>query len=795
MKKSITLILVMIFLAGIGMSQNVGSVNVSSLSDSQINQIIQQVQSSGLSMDQAISLAKAKGASQAQINQLLSRIQQKQSGAASSSTVIPNTEGVGPTVVFSTKAPVKATPLAKKVFGFQLFNNNDLSFNPSVNLPTPKNYVLGIGDAMLINVWGASQQTYQLTIDQNGAVYIPSLGPIYVAGMNFDPAARLIKKRLTEIYGGMAKKPATTWAAVSLSALRAIKVNIVGEANAPGTYSLPSTATLFNALYLSGGPDQNGSFRNIKLIRDNKTIKTIDVYDFLISGSIAGNVQLRDQDVIFIPTYKERVITSGNFKRNKYFELKKGETLNDLIRYAGGFTTTAYKSRLTVYRLTDKEKEVVDVNKNEFSSFPLKNGDNVFAGAIIDRYLNRVMINGAVYRPGTYALKPGMTLADLIAKADGVKQDVYSNRGLIIREKEDLTKETIPFDVSAVLQHKTNITLQREDVVQIKTISSMREARFVNISGQIQKSGRYNYYDKMTVNDLVFLAGGFKEGASGSYVEISRRNSQQEAAKPNSRIAKVFTIKIDKSLKLEAGKGSFVLQPFDNIFIRRAPSYFSQQNVSIQGEVTYPGQYSITTKNERISDILKRAGGLTKYAFAQGATLNRQHLIEKNQKEQIRNLTANSDSTVKINPVELAKLNKNNFLVELNLPKILSHPGCVEDYVLRQGDVINIPEVKQTVKVIGAVMNPISLAYVKGQGIRFYIEKSGGFAPHAKRSRIYIIYANGTTAKGSLNIQPGCQIVVPEKPKRPNRDRVGTYMSFASILSSIAVSMVALLRK
>ena len=795
MKRSITILLIMIFLGtSVVMAQNISTTNVQNLSDSQISAIVKQVQSSGLSMDQAISLAKAKGATTTQINQLMSRIQQMNPGPAGTTvSSVPTTGSVTP-VVYSTKAPVRAGTTAKRVFGYQLFNNIKLSFDPSVNLPTPKNYVLGTGDQLFINVWGASQQTYQLAVDKSGAIYIPSLGPIYVAGMNFDAASRLIKKRLTEIYSGLAKAKPNTWAIVSLSALRAIKINIIGAANAPGTYNLPATATAFNALYLSGGPNGNGSFRNIKLIRNNKVIKTIDVYDFLITGNTSANAQLRDQDVIFIPTYKTRVRTSGNFKRDMYFELKKGETLKDLIRYAGGFTDAAYKATVSINRLTDTQKKIVDVNEKSYASFPMKNGDVVSAGAILNRYTNRVIINGAVYRPGTYELLPGMTLSDLIAKADGVKQDVYSNRGLIIREKKDLTKEAIPFDVNAVLQHKSKITLHREDVVFINTIFSMREARYVSISGEIQKAGRYPYYDHMTINDLIFLSSGFKEGASDSYVEIARRNSPEEAAKPGAQLAKVFTIKIDKSLKLENGKGSFELKPYDYVFIRRAPSYFPQKNVSINGEVNYPGEYSMISKNEHISDLLKRAGGLTRFAYAPGATLRRQVTTNGVQAKKLQAMSI-TDTTYRIDSLQLAKMKQTNTLVELNLTEILKNPGGPTDYILKKGDVINIPALKQTVKVTGAVMNPMSFTYAAGHTLKYYIEKSGGYTRTAKKSKVYIIYANGTSATKYKTIQPGCQIVIPEKPKRPNRNNVATYLSLASVLASLSVSMVAIFRK
>ncbi len=791
MKRSITFLILLFFLGTTVALAQVSTTDVQSLSDSQIAAIVNKVKSSGLSMDQAISLAKAKGATQTQINQLMSRIQQLNPGPEGTTVSSTPTPGSITPVVYSSKAPVKAGSTARNVFGFQLFNNKKLSFDPSVNLPTPKNYVLGTGDVLSINVWGASQQTYQVQVDKTGAIYIPSLGPIYVAGMNFDKASKKIKERLTEIYGGLAKDKPDTWAMVSLSALRAIKVNIIGAANAPGTYNLPATATVFNALYLSGGPNGNGSFRNIKLIRNNKVIKTIDVYDFLITGNTTGNAQLRDQDVIFIPTYKERVRTAGNFKRDLYFELKKGETMSDLIRYAGGFTDNAYRAMVSVTRLTDKQREVVDVYEKDYKNFVMKNGDVVSVGSLLSRYLNRVTINGAVYRPGTYELTPGMKLSDLINKADGVKEDVYSNRGLIIREKEDLTKEAVPFDVNAVLQHKTDITLKREDVVIINTIFSMREARYVNISGEIQKPGRYPYYDNMTIKDLVFLASGFKVSASGSYVEIARRNSEQEASEPNNKLATVYTLKIDKSLKIEGGKENFVLQPYDYVFIRRAPSYFPQKNVSIRGEVNYPGSYTLTTKNERISDLLKRAGGLTKYAYPPGATLKRAKTTAQVQKEKLMALNA-SDTTMRISGQQLAKVSQST-LVELNLQDILNHPGSPDDYILKEGDVINIPTIRQTVRVIGAVLNPMSLLYVKGQSLKDYINKSGGYQKDAKKSKTYILYANGVTAPKSGQIKPGCQIVVPQKPPK-RRDNTAYFLSIASVLASLAVSMVAIFK-
>ena len=433
---------------------NPSQVNVNELSDAQIRQIAEQVKARGLSMDQAAALARAQGASEAQVATVLRRIQELSltQGTSASPT---GSQGFQPFQFvdepFSVKEEVVVPEKVRKIYGFSLFNSENLSFEPSVNIPTPKNYVMGIGDELVINVWGASQNVYNLTVDQNGNILIPDVGPVNVKGMNFDDARNLIKRRLMSIYSGMAGSYPNTWAEVSLNNLRSIRVSVVGEALVPGTYTLPATASVFNALYLSGGPGENGSFRKVQLIRDNKVIETIDVYDFLIKGNTRGNVTLREQDILFIPTYSIRVETRGNFKRNNFFELKEGETMADLLKYAGGFGDEAWAGQVSVERLTDTQRTISDVSAPIYDSFLLRNGDVVTARQIIDRYENRVTITGAVFRPGTYELTEGMKLSELISKAGGLKEDVFSNRGLIVRLQEDLTPMNISFNVAEVM--------------------------------------------------------------------------------------------------------------------------------------------------------------------------------------------------------------------------------------------------------------------------------------------------------------------------------------------------------
>lgn len=696
---------------------------------------------------------------------------------------------------FSEKADVVATPKTKRIFGFSLFNNENLTFEPSVNIPTPSSYVLGIGDEVLINVWGASQQTYQLVVNQNGAIQVTDLGPIYISGMSFEKAKDLIKKRLIAIYNGMGGDHPNTWSEVSLGSLRAIKINITGEANVPGTYNLPSTATAFNALYLSGGPNENGSFRDIRLIRNGKVIEHIDVYDFLINSDTKGNVQLRDQDILFIPTYQIRAEVEGAFKRNNYFELKENETLKDLIGYAGNFSDDAYQHRLSVTRLTDKEKAIIDVEKKDFTSFKMKNGDIVTAGAVLNRFQNRVSIDGAVYRPGTFELTPELTLSALIKKADGIKQEVYSNRGLIIREMDNRMTELIAFDVDSVLSGQKDYLLKREDIIKINDIFSMKQAQFVNISGEIQKPGQFSYHENMTLKDLVYLANGFNEAASEAFIEVSRRHNYEKAAEQMEEMVEVFTMHISRDLKLNKVDESFVLHPYDQVFVRRAPSYYTQQTVRISGEVLYPGAYSIKSKTEHVSDLIKRAGGCTKFAHIEGATLKRAYNGDDINLDylNVSTDTLSVDSTIR---------KKQANLLELNLKKIMASPHSVYDYVLKEGDAIHIPMASLEVRVVGEVMNPIGLAYEQGKPLKYYINKSGGFTDNAKQSKAYVLYVNRTTRTTRNNvlfynyptIEPGCQIVIPPKPERKQGDTTGKILAYASTLASLALAFAAVFK-
>lgn len=776
-------------------AQNPANVDVNNLSEQQIQQIVNEVNARGLTIDQAAQMAQMQGATPQQIEQLKRRIQelnftkgQSISNPASQNVQTTSSEREA----FSEKAKVNASPEVKRIFGFQLFNSDNLTFEPPVNIPTPQNYVLGIDDEIQISIWGASQQTYQLRVESNGALNIPDIGPVYVAGMEFLKAKELIKKRLFAIYQGMGGQYPSTFAEVSISNLRSIKINVIGEVMVPGTYTLPSTASAFNALYLSGGPNENGSFRSIQLIRDEKIIKTIDVYDFLINANTQGNIQLREQDIIYIPTYQKRVEVAGAFKRNGIFELTEKENLADLIRYLGGFTDRAFKAQLSLTRITDSEKKVIDISQSIYDSFIPTNGDAIVASEIIDRYENRINISGAVFRPGSYELTEGLTLSGLIKKAQGVTESYFGNRGLIIRLQDNLTPMTLSFNVDEVLKGSHDVPLQREDQVIIQDIFSMRENRTIQIFGEVQAPGEFAFTDNLTLKDLIFKAGGLNEAASESYIELARRHNYEEANLISDEIVKLFQFNIGRDLKLDSNDEAFLLLPFDYIYVRKAPSYHEQRTVFISGEVRYPGAYSISSKSERVSDLVKRAGGLLPDAFVKGARMKRENQQAAQTMEAVRN---NIPDSLMVK----AEKQIGNDQLELQLESILKNPGSVFDYVLKNGDQIIIPEVAQEVRISGEILNPIGMAYQDGQRLKYYINRSGGFTDKAQRKRVYVIYSDATSSvtrnfliHNYPSPEPGCQIVVPQKPEKIKSDNTAKWLTIATTLSTLMVAIVTL---
>jgi len=806
----ISIILFFAIITPANAQSEITDVNVEQLSDEQIQKVIDEMNKRGLTLEQAAQLARARGASPLQIEQMSQRIRQKQAQApglqnSGQQQAVPkgvqdSLQGMKTGDFVSRDRPTEkkenteVAELAKKIFGFQLFNSKNLSFEPSVNIPMPADYVLGIGDEVAIQIWGASQQTYYLEIDNNGSGYITDLGPLKLAGLGYQTAKDLIIKRLTSIYNDMGGQDPQTFADVTINNLRYIKVNVIGEAIAPGTYTLPATASAFNALYLSGGPNENGSFRQISVMRNNKLLTTVDVYDYLINANTAANVSLRDQDILFIPAYAKRVETTGEFKRKAIFELKEDENIEDLMKYSGGLNEKASASRLLLTRFDNDQHQLIDVDPDQFGSLPLKNGDVLRAEPVIDRFENRLSIEGAVFRPGSYALDEGMTLSRLIEKAGGLREDHFSGRGMIIRLDNQLYPTTIPFDLDELMQGKGDIALQREDQVIIRDIFSIGEKKTVRIYGEVIRPGQYDFHRNMTMKDLIFLSGGMTEAASESFIEVARRNSYAEAGNINSKMASLFQFNIDRSLALNEQDAAFKLEPFDQVYIRKAPSYEAQKTVFIRGEVKYPGEYSISSKTERISDLISRAGGITPYAFVEGAKLNR--TVSGQLREQLNVIKQIKPESGAAIPVDTVRQSNQ---LEIRLGNILEQPGTSDDYFVREGDEIIVPMKTEEIWVDGEVLNPIGLAWEKNKGLNYYIERSGGFSTEAKKSKVYVVYSNGTSkvTKGFLfrnfpEVKPGSQIIVPAKPAK--KIGAANWLAITSALSSLAIAFAAILK-
>lgn len=779
-------------------AQDPSTIKVNELTEQQIQAIVKEVNARGLTIEQAAQMAQMQGATPIQIEELKKRIEDSkyrdtetnfETETEDQSMFKKESQKKIPTEEKPSKKDlVKPTVKEKKIFGFQFFNSEKLSFEPPVNIPTPQNYTLGIDDELVISVWGASQKNYKLKIETSGAINIPDLGPVYVSGMEFSKASDLIKRKLISIFQDLGNSSPNTFCEVTVGQLRSITINVIGEVKVPGTYTLAATASAFNALYFAGGPNENGSFRTIQVIRDNKLIKTIDVYDYLINGNTKENIQLREQDILNIPVYQTRVSTDGAFKRTGFFELKENEKLSDLIRYCGGFAENAFKSQLSITRITEKEKKLLDVSQSIYDSFLPHNGDSIVASEIVEHYENRVNISGAVFHPGFYELNEGLTLSALIKKAQGLKENYY-NRGLILRLQKNLTPMTLSFNVDEVIAGINDIQLQREDQVVIQDIFKMKEKRTINIFGEVQFPGEYDFAENMTLKDLIFKAGGFKEAASESFIELARRHNYEESNKILDELVKLYQFNIDRGLNIQDKGERFILAPFDYIYVRKAPSYHEQRTVFISGEVCYPGAYSIGSKTERVSDLIKRAGGLMPNAYINGANMKR---VNK-QLEQNINVLQNALEDSLLVKVENQI---NNSQLELRLESILRNPGTEFDYLLKDGDQIFIPEASQEVRISGEIRNPIGLAYEKGRALKYYVERNGGFGEKAKKNKVFVIYSDGTT-KVTRNyiwnvypeIEPGSQIVIPQKPEKQKIDSTGKWLGIASTFASLLIAL------
>ncbi|MBC7759200.1 MAG: SLBB domain-containing protein [Phormidesmis sp. FL-bin-119] len=772
-------------------TQNLSNVRVDELNDAQIRRYVSQVGATGLSDSQLEQRAIASGMKPEEVKKLRARVsrlqredQKLQGTGGTSINPADSTRRSGSTDSLSS-ADRALVELKSKIFGADLFSKPSSTFEPNIRIATPVNYQVGPDDELLIDIYGYSEASYNLKVTPEGTINVPYVGVIPVGGMTIEQATARIKSRLTTIYSEL--RTGNTNVRITIGNIRSIKVVLTGEVVQPGTYTLPSVGSVFNALYQSGGPTENGSFREIELIRGGRKISTLDVYDFLLRGEFKNNIRLQDQDVIRVPTYRKRVEIVGEVKRPGIFEMINGEELKDLLGFSGDFTERAYQARIKVLKNTATERRITDITSSEFDTYQPSTGDKYFVDEILNRFENRVMIEGAVFRPGQFELEPGMTLKQLLQKAEGLTEDAFRNRAYITRIGSDLQPQLIAVDLNTILSNSApDISLQREDVITVSSIFDLKEEYNIRVEGEVRQPGKFGFADGMTVEDAIVQAGGFKEGATSKRIEVSRRVRNSDALSESAKTAEVFQIDVQQDLK--SGAAGFILRPFDIISVRPSEGYSVQRQVKVEGEVLYPGVYTLSKKDDRVSDLIKRAGGFTAWAYTDGASLKRSgpakdsielqkdfekylvKLIRKNGKTNELNtdktLQKGMDTVVVDRDKE--EFNRNDF-VGINLPEIMRSPGTKEDLFLEEGDVLYVPKELQTVKVTGEVLSPVTVVFSPYKTFRSYVRNAGGFTEQARRKRSYIMYANGSVKSvrkilffnSYPSVSPGSQIIVP----------------------------------
>lgn len=675
-----------------------------------------------------------------------------------------------------------------QVFGRNIFNTRNLTFEPSVNLATPPNYRLGPGDEVIIDIWGTSQNTIRQQISPDGTINIEKIGPVSLSGMTVSEANEYLKRVLGKTYSGLDAPDGTLEIRLTLGNTRTIQINVMGEVVQPGTYALSSFSTVFHALYRAGGVNEIGSLRNVQVTRNGKTVAKVDVYDFIMKGKTQDDIRLQEGDVIIVPAYEALVQISGNVKRPMKFEMKKNETLATLINYAGGFSADAYTRSLRVVRQNGEEYEINTVKEIDYSAYPMRNGDVVTAEAILNRFTNKLEVRGAVYRPGIYQLNGEInTVRALVNEAKGLMGDAFTNRAVLQREREDLTTEIISVDVRSIMAGTSpDIPLQKNDILYIPSIHDLEDRGDVAIFGEVAKPDSYSYSDNMTLEDLIIRAGGLRESASTVRVDVSRRIKDPKSTHSTDSIGQMFTFALKDGFVIDGEQG-FTLQPYDQVFVRRSPGYQAQQNVQVTGEVIFGGTYAMTTTEERLSDLVKKAGGATPKAYLHGAKLIRvANDEEKKRMRDVINLMNRQFGEAMMDSLGIRV--EDTFSVGIDLEKAMAQPGSEYDLVLREGDVLSVPKLNNTVKVNGAVMMPNTVGYLSDKNANYYLDQAGGYALNAKKSKKFVIYMNGQVARikgrSKDKIEPGCEIIVPSKKNK--RINVGEILGYASSFGSLA---------
>jgi polysaccharide biosynthesis/export protein len=748
---------------------------VEDLTDEQVAAFLQKAKASGMSEAQIEKAATLQGYSPADIAKMRERLNNistekaKQTNKSDVSEVRKATE----TKAYSDSSAVssKAKEVAKKsmVFGMSMFAAGGLSFEPDLRIATPRNYQLGPDDELNIDIFGNALDNYKVKVSTEGTIRILNLSPIYVNGLTIEAASERIVGRLRQLYQGLNSPGSGVSAQVTLGSVRSIKVTLTGEVMKAGTYTVSSLATVFNALYAAGGPSENGSFRNIKVIRDNKIVRVLDLYDFLLRADQKDNIRLQDQDIIRVADYETRVEVAGEVKRPMIFEVEKTETLKDVLRFAGGFTDKAYTYTIGLRRNTARELKLINISQDEVGSFIPQRGDKYTVGEILDRFENRVQIKGAVFREGEFALESGSnTVKDLIKKAEGLREDAFMNRAVINRQKADNDPIVISFDLGKLMKGEIDdIPLKREDVVIIRSIKSLREKRVVTIEGEVNKGGKFDYVEGLTIADMVVLANGFKDGASNSKIELSRRVKDDTTGLASDQNVRIETFDVDKDLKISTSDARTLIQPFDKIIVRKSPRYEDQKTVQIEGEVRFPGSYTIKDKTQRITELIALAGGLRDGAYPKGATFNR-------------------DSAQ----------------IAIDLDVILKNPLAQENLLLLQGDRLFIPRVLETVKLSGELLNPVSVAYRPNLSVKDYISQAGGFTDKAAKRRVFVKYANGFSDKTKTflffntypKVEQGAEIIVPAMLEDSNSKMTAAEkVAILGAVSSISLIVINIL--
>jgi len=841
MKRVILWLFVMNLIISVQAQTNPANIKVDNLTDTQIEQYVKQAELMGYSESQLDQFARAQGINSVEAQKLKDRLQkikrnkqqpkQQQGKQDARMGAGRQVKGAAPTDSLNNKREnqdsLKIDEDKLKIFGSDLFKNSEITFEPNLRMATPSSYIIGPDDEILLDITGDNEASYQLPVSPDGTITVEYVGKVAVSGLSIAAAKSKIQQRLSGTYPAI--RSGQTQVDVNIGNIRSIRITLTGAVTKPGTYTLPSLATVFNALYASGGPSEKGTYRHIQVVRNNQVVTTIDLYDFLANGIQRGNIRLQDQDIIHIPVYGSRVQFEGEVKRPAIFETVAGESLLDLVKYAGGFSENAYTAKVKVLQKTDKERSVKDIYADQFADYSPKAGDQFIVEPILERFANRVSILGAVFRPGLYGMEPGMTLKQLLEQADGVREDAFLERGIINRLRPDNTAELINFNVREVLAGTVgDIPLKREDKIEIASIFDLRDEYKFTVQGEVRLPGDFPFASNATLGDLIQKAGGLNESAKNARIEIARRLNNRDVTDPTS--SQTILVDINDGTVSDL---SIALQPYDVITVLGDAGFRTQRQVKIEGEVLFPGIYTISREDERISDIIKRAGGLTSYAYTEGASLKRTgesklKAEEKKKKEQLEkelnkgriqegedaetdtlddldkeNGQKNAD--LKTKNKALAKVSQQGVgtpdiepsdLVGIELNKILANPHQRGDLLVLDGDIITVPKELETVKVVGEVLNPNNVVYVKGKNLQYYVNQAGGFTDNALKKRVFVQYANGAVkgkSGGYPEVKPGAEIVVPKRAPREKMN-VQAWVGLGTGIASLAAIIVSLLR-